>query len=240
MEASNLDFAFEAFDHNFGLQGEGRTLLQGIELSSTRLKAKQAVHHAGDDVDSLYIVLEGWLTTVMNRVDGQRLLLDFHVPVDLTGLEFLAERRAESSLIAFEPSRIVRIPIEPFAAALARNETASVAVLKTLAGGYIALQRQMSVFAFASAPAKIASFLLGLRDKQRRNGFDDPNVLRLPLTQYDIADALGLSNVTVSRIFTKFGRDKLVTFNRNVITILDPEGLQARTGLIDTPDLEAG
>ena len=226
MNGTLRDRVASAFDSNFGLSGTGRVFLEDVDLRVDTLSKGAYAHHAGDDIDTLYVVLDGWLTTTVEREDGRRQLIDFHVPVDLTGLEFTANREASSSLRAFEDSRICRIPVQQFTDALPRHPDVALAVLRTLSSGYSALQQQMAVFIFSDARAKIAQLLIGLKAKQDRNLFSDPDILRLPLTQQDIGDALGLSNVTVSRIFSRLSEDGIVTFNRKTITLHDTNALR--------------
>ena len=76
--------------------------------------------------------------------------------------------------------------------------------------------------------------LHGLRARQIRKGDLDYNVLRVPLTQQDIADTIGLTNVSISRLFTKLEAIGCVRFERHVITILDYDLMMAQTaGLSD-------
>ena len=52
-------------------------------------------------------------------------------------------------------------------------------------------------------------------------------VFKLSMTRCQIANYLGLTDETVSRIITKFRQESLITANRKSIKILNTKGLQA-------------
>ena len=54
--------------------------------------------------------------------------------------------------------------------------------------------------------------------------------MRLPLTQVELADTLGLTSVHVNRIMRGFREDNLITLARRRLTLLDVERLQEIAG----------
>ena len=77
-----------------------------------------------------------------------------------------------------------------------------------------------------TADEKIACFLLDLR--ARLGGrFGLSNEVPLPMSRQDIADYLGLTIETVSRIFTRFGREGILSASARKAIILDLAKLQS-------------
>jgi len=220
------EFLSNSLDKNFGIADEGKASIMAMPRSLKQLKKGQRVYSAGDDASMVNCVVSGWLTSVGEFSDGSRQLLNFHVPIDFVGLEFLSQSQAMSSLIAFEDTTLIQLPVNDFISVLQGSEKAALAILGVVGKKYLALQGRISVFARGSALEKVAYLLLGLRAKQLRNDFKDPNALKLPLTQHDIADALGLTNVTVSRAFSRLTKEGLVEYKLNQIIIKDPERLR--------------
>ena len=60
----------------------------------------------------------------------------------------------------------------------------------------------------------------------RRRGLTDRLSFNLPLTQEQIADHLGLTLVHVNRTLRRLREERLVLVERQVVTILDLEGLR--------------
>ena len=68
-------------------------------------------------------------------------------------------------------------------------------------------------------------------------GLADVTEFDCPLTQYDLADALGLSSIHVNRVLRELREVKLLTFQDHIVTIHDRAGLKelARPGSGSTP-----
>lgn len=217
----NEDFVVSAIETNLQVAGVGRTLLDNVDVSVLRFNAGDTVHHMGDEVTNLYCLTEGWITLIRHMANGDRQLLNFHVPIDIVGFEYLGRATATSDMVAFRDTELVSIPIQQFKRTLLASPESAAAVTSLLSRKYSSLQTRLCVFANGNAVTKVIHFLHGLRSKQVRNRYDDADTLRIPLTQQDIADALGVTNVTISRAFAKLEAAGVVDFNSNRIRILD-------------------
>jgi len=73
---------------------------------------------------------------------------------------------------------------------------------------------------------RVAAFLIGLSQRLVAHGFSSRE-FHLRMTRRDIGSYLGLSLETVSRILSRFQRDRLVRVNGKHIHIRDAEALSA-------------
>ncbi len=78
-----------------------------------------------------------------------------------------------------------------------------------------------------NADARMAHFLLELGVRLSLVGIDSREGYACPLTQYHLADALGLSAIHVNRVLRKLREDKLVTFRDGVVVFDNYEALVA-------------
>ena len=78
-----------------------------------------------------------------------------------------------------------------------------------------------------SARGRVAYLLCELAWRLRAVGMIEGNAIRLPLTQSELADALGLTPVYVNRILQAFRREQLITLRARRLILHDPERLQA-------------
>ncbi len=77
-----------------------------------------------------------------------------------------------------------------------------------------------------SAEEKVASFLIGWRDRLAQ--LSGPmKTVPLPMSRQDIADYLGLTIETVSRTFTKLERDHVIDILPGSVCLLDPARAEA-------------
>jgi CRP/FNR family transcriptional regulator len=78
----------------------------------------------------------------------------------------------------------------------------------------------MVLFGRRSAEEKVATFLIGWRDRLAQ--LSTPSkMLPLPTSRQDIADHLGLTIETVSRTFTKLERDGVIEIMPGSVCLLN-------------------
>ncbi len=78
-----------------------------------------------------------------------------------------------------------------------------------------------------NAEERVAALLLGLFERAWARDLVSDRGLRLPLTQQDIADALGISPVHTNRMVMKLQRTGLIRLKAEWLQILDGPGLEA-------------
>jgi len=90
-----------------------------------------------------------------------------------------------------------------------------------------AAQQQMVLLGRKTANERLASFLLLLAGRAERVPGGKVELVRLPMSRSDIADYLGLTKETVSRVLSAFRRDRLIRLHSvDEIEIVDMAGLE--------------
>ena len=83
------------------------------------------------------------------------------------------------------------------------------------------MQERICSMSRMDAKHKIVYFLLLLKSKVDIKNQEDSQSLFLPLTQYEIADSLGLTNVTVSKVMSDLERAGYIQYKRQRIEFLN-------------------
>jgi CRP/FNR family transcriptional regulator len=78
------------------------------------------------------------------------------------------------------------------------------------------------------AEERLATFLLSFSKRYQKLGFS-PTDLRLPMSRQDLGDYLGLALETVSRLFSRFQEDGLISVQGRQVRLLDVAGLKGVT-----------
>lgn len=181
-----------------------------------------------DPAGSVYNITEGTVRLYKLLSDGRRQIVGFLLPGDFMGLS-LGERYAFSA-DAIEPVTACRFNRTAFSALidekphLLRRLHAAATHELTLA------QDHMILLGRRGAEEKVAGFLIGLRNRLQRLGRSSVTV-PLPMTRQDIADYLGLTIETVSRMITKLSRDRLLMVVPGGIRILNDAALETLADL---------
>ena len=87
-------------------------------------------------------------------------------------------------------------------------------------------QGVMMLLGTMRAEERLAAFLLNLSQRFVARGFS-PNEFHLRMTRDEIGSYLGLSLETVSRLFSRFHDERLITVQQKHIRILDIAGLKS-------------
>ena len=175
---------------------------------------------------SVYNLLEGVMRLYKLLPDGRRQIVGFALPGDLLGMaasarhSFSADAIGAVAVCRFSKSSFARF-IEDKPHLLRRINELTIRELSQAQDHMVLLGRR-------SAEEKVATFLLGWRDRlvQLRG---PSNTVPLPMSRQDIADFLGLTIETVSRTFTKLERDRVIGIEPGSVCLLDPARAEAMT-----------
>lgn len=193
-------------------------------VSQTSLGSGQILFQEGDPADHRFNVTEGCLRIYKLLPDGRRQIIGFLFAGDFLGLSitdsfaYSAEAVTSASLCRFRHGQLEDL-LERFPLLEKR--------LLGLASDELAIaQEQMLLLGRKSAKEKLASMLLMLSARaERRIGVANP--IDLPMTRNDIADYLGLTTETVSRVFTQFKTGSLIALEADhKVRLQDIDGLQ--------------
>lgn len=144
--------------------------------------------------------------------DGRRQITGFLFAGDLLGLAF--NGTYVYSAEALTPATICRFPRRQLDRLLDDFPAMEKRLLAMASNELAAAQEQMMMLGRKTAHERIASFLLAFAARQERLG-GGPNVVRLPMTRTDIADYLGLTTETVSRVFTSLKKRGWIALRSN-------------------------
>jgi CRP/FNR family transcriptional regulator len=162
---------------------------------------------AGDPADHLFNITEGVVKVYRLLADGRQQVTGFLFKGDFLGV-------GPESTYAFSAEAVTRVRYCRFGrAALHRFMDDFPKVEKRLlamtANELAASQEQMVLLGRKTAREKLASFLVMLSRRMARPGKRE-DVIALPMSRSDIADYLGLTIETVSRVFTQFRKEGLI------------------------------
>jgi CRP/FNR family transcriptional regulator len=208
--------------------------LPGIADTLARIGQPQAVlrnrvvHEAGDPAANIYKVADGILRVVQLLPDGRRHVLSFLQAGDYFGLD---ENGAYVSTVeAVTDCSLVRYPRRQFDALLESNAGTGWQIFRLMCHQLTANNRMLLLLGRKTAAERMASFLLGFAERNAGGATHDVT-LALPMSRSDIADHLGLTIETVSRLVSKFRQRRLVRLlSAHELVIPDLDDLREAAG----------
>jgi CRP/FNR family transcriptional regulator len=185
--------------------GSFRSLFGG--RATERLGAKEVLFWEGDAAEHLFEIVGGCLRLYKLMADGRRAITGFMFPGEILGVSF--RDRYLFTAEAVGEVKLRRYPRAQMHANLARMPGLSREVLAMACDELSAAQDQMLLLGRKTAPERIASFLIAAAKRMSRD--DVPaREIELPMARLDIADFLGLTIETVSRVLTKLKNEGII------------------------------
>ena len=173
---------------------------------------------------AFYNLREGVMRLYKLLPDGRRQIVGFALPGDFLGM--VTSARHSLSADAIGAVSVCRFPKTSFARFI-EDKPHLLRRINALAIRELSqAQDHMVLLGRRSAEEKVATFLIGWRDRLvPLNGPSE--TVALPMNRQDIADFLGLTIETVSRTFTKLERDRVIGILPGSVCLLDPARAEA-------------
>jgi len=195
----------------------------GIGMSVS-FDAGQTVIIEGDPIEHVYRIISGSVRLYKAVVDGRRQIIDFLGPEDYFGLTGF-DRHAYS-VETINDVVMIRYPKRQLETAIEKEAGLGQQLFRLACAELDRAQNSMLLLGRKSADERLASFLLDLAARQADAERDDKSILHLAMSRQDIADHLGLTIETVSRIFTRFRQAGLISLpDRHAVIIKSAEQL---------------
>jgi CRP/FNR family transcriptional regulator, cyclic AMP receptor protein len=205
-----------------------RSAMEGLDsISSSATYPKGALLFVeGQDPRGIFVICNGRVKLSASSADGKSVILRIAESGEVVGLPgSISGKPYEVTAEALEPIQANFIPREPFLKFLREHGEAAVRVAEILSDIYHATYQEVRYLGLSgSATEKLARFLLDLTSAESV----DKNTLRatLTLTHEEIAEMIGLSRETVSRLFATFKRRKLIEVHGSALVITNKAGLE--------------
>lgn len=196
------------------LVGKERFVPNGVELSEleklahrTSFRAKATVFAENEPSIAVYMLTHGTTRLYKMLEDGRRQIVGFALPGDFLGLS-ISERHTYS-VDAISQVAVCQFLRVPFLRFLQANPQSLYWMFEAALRETSAARDHMLLLGRGSAEQRLAEFIISWRARIGRAGVLS-NLVPLPMPRNDIADFLGLTNETVSRVLAKLEREDVV------------------------------
>jgi len=193
-----------------------RTFLAGHEMI-----------HEGQSNNTAFILAEGWACSFKLLPDGERQIVDFQVPGDFLGLRSILLRTSDHSTEALTRIEASEVLASDLLDGFATAPRLATAILWATSRDEAMVVEHLVNIGRRSAEVRMAHFLLELGARLKLVGLATREGYACPLSQYMLADALGLSAVHVNRVLRELREMGLVTFQNGKVTFDNFDGLVA-------------
>lgn len=207
-----------------GLSEADLEMLDRIIKRRRAVKRGEYLYRAGQPFDSIFAVKSGSFKTFASSEDGREQVTGLFLPGELFGLDAISNERYGCSAMALERSSVCEIPFADLEALGAQMPNLMRQMVRIMSRE-ISKDKRVLQATKTGAESKLAAFLLEIAERYRERGFSAKE-FRLSMSRGDIGNYLGLAEETVSRLFTRFQDEGLLSAERKDIRLLDVPRLQ--------------
>lgn len=199
-----------------------------------RLTAGQPLFHEGDQATRVFTVAEGVLKLYKLLPDGRRQVMGFMFPGEFLGISVDDEHAFTAQ--ALGPVELCWFPRSRFDTFLNGHPAMERELYRLAAHELAAAQAQMVLLGRKTATERLASFFLVLLERADKAAGYPARMIDLPMSRVDIADYLGLTKETVSRVLATLRRERLIRLDAlDRVEVIDRAGLAAMAEGLESP-----
>ena len=193
-----------------GIFAEDLASIGGANGRTRDVVARADIAVPGESTGDVHILVEGWASKYKIMDDGRRQILALRLPGDICDLERVFEAEASVGVTALTDCRVAAVSVDWLIEA--RNSRPAVRdfLWSLLAREHATMTEQIVALGRRTSRQRLAYFLCNLLERLQAIGLAEDDCFRAPLTQTDMADALGLSTVHVNRTLQALREDGLI------------------------------
>lgn len=209
-----------------GLSHELFCKVRGM-VSRASYTPKQILFREGDPSTHLYILRSGQVKLTTALDDGREQILRLGVCGHLLGFESMHHDTYDYSVEALTTVETCSIRQKDMLQVISENPAVCRHIARTLTSELEQAEAMIRDLGLKRAAERVASFLLSLVPTHG----DVSGNLPLCLKRHDIAELLGITTETVSRVMSRLQREAVIIAPRGSIRILDLDRLRAEAGI---------
>ena len=206
-------------------------VLDALYRREERFRAGENISIEGKAPRSAFVVTRGIACRYRLMPDGRRQILTILIPGDFFDLHGFLLKATDHSVATIGPTRVAAIDREAVMDIVLHHPRIGAALWWSAMQEDAMLRERIVALGRRSARGRLAYFLCEIVWRQRAIGMAEDHAIRLPFTQTDLADTLGLTSVHVNRVLQSFRRDELITLEHRRLTLRNVEKLEAISGL---------
>jgi CRP/FNR family transcriptional regulator len=202
-----------------GLDNRETEQLESIISHHSPLRKGEYLYRAGDPMQHIYAIRAGVVKSYYLDPQGNDKISDFHLAGGLVGLDAIGADFFRNDAVALDTSTICSIPLAQLEELAGQIPRIRHRLLNALSRQIHYEHQHLDNFR-QSAECSLAGFLLNLSARYGKIGLSTSH-FNLPMNRAEIANYLGLTRETVSRLLSRFRDEGLINCQGREIQLLN-------------------
>lgn len=198
---------------------------------------RQRLVSRGNAREPLHLITRGWAARMFALDDGSQQITDFVLPGELCDLSRLDDGLLQTA-VAITPVKAALLDRAAMLGAIETHPKLGLALLRLALSEQAILREWLVCLGRRPKHEHLAHLLCELHERLRRAGLAHDDVFDLPLTQEQLADAMGMTAVHTNRVLQRLRNEGVITLGGHVLKIIQPPQLK-EIGEFDSAYLSA-
>lgn len=216
----------QKLEHRFTLSDADRAALERVSAGERRLGPRADIIREGEIPDHVYLIQSGFACRYKILPNGSRSIIAYLIPGDLCDLNGAILGEMDHSVGTLSACNVVVIPRETILDLTTQYPTLNHALWWSVLVEEAILREWVVGLGRRSADQHLAHILCEVLVRLQAVGHATVDSYELPITQGDLSDTLGLSNVHVNRVLQELRRKDLVVLKGKSLSIPNVDALK--------------
>ncbi|HEX2553225.1 MAG TPA: Crp/Fnr family transcriptional regulator [Microvirga sp.] len=208
------------------LSPEERSALVHLPMNVREIAADQDIVREGDKPSECCLILKGYACRYKTTDDGKRQIMSFHLQGEIPDFQSLYLRTMDHSLGTLTPCRMGFVAHQTLHGLFERHPRLMAVFTREALIDAAIFREWMLNIGRRRAEGRLAHLLCELFLRHKAVGLARDHAIAFPITQAELADAVGFSTVHVNRVLQELRGMNLLSLEDRVLTILDWPGLK--------------
>lgn len=183
--------------------------------------AREVVGAIGERMDHSTFLISGFMYRFLDDHSGERQILGLHLPGDFVDLHTLPLKKLDHSLASLTDCTIAIVPHRAVMALILERPDFSLKLwLSTLLDAALYREWIFRLGRLAGAE-RLAHFFCETHARLAAVNRASANEFALPISQADLAQICGMTNVHASRVLRELRDANVLTFRRGIVNMID-------------------
>lgn len=198
--------------------------ITALSKKETVIAKQSTIFTQGQGFKAFYAIRSGAVKTVLNGHDNVPQITGFYLPGDIVGLDGVSTKSHTNTAIALETTSLCAIPFDNFEQLMSQSLATQRPFIELLGQEIHEQQRLFMQQNQKNAEQKMAALIASIATRYKKQGYSETH-FTLPMARTDMANYLGLTVETVSRVLNKLTKENYIDVNGKSLNHVDVKRL---------------
>ena len=208
-----------------GLDSAAMRELDALVVTRRQFKKGVAIFQSGDRFTALYAIRSGSCKTMVSDQGGREQVIGYQLMGDLIGFDGIASGRHQCRVVSLEDTEVCEVPFARLDELSGRLPQLRHTLERLVSREVLRDENLLLVVGSMKVQERVAAFLLNLSQRYQQRGYSSKEFV-LRMTRRDIGSYLAMELETVSRVLSRLQARGLIKIDRNLVQLLDLQGLK--------------